>query len=293
MNFQTERILNNLNSVKKAADADLTAGDGFFLDYGCYLQKDGIVDKKIYKTVASDGALESYTIETKNLVVGKLYKFALDVRLVDEFRSDYNRFDIFNGKPFVVQFMIPASANTVVKVRDYVNETITAGITKAGVTEVKLSVDKTKDGVAGTEITTITVTATLFSQVFDKITISELTPIQGATYGEDYESKVVVSGVLVVKAKEPFGSAWWITKNLRLPTEANTRFMAVNKEERPIDGAKYNQYFFQYKQARNINGLSVVGQETTSITEHIVYVISDQASAFETLVKTATGISVV
>lgn len=292
MNFQTERILNNLNSLKKAVDADLTAGDGFFLDRGCYFQKDGIVDKKIYKTAATDGVLESYTIDTASLVVGKLYKFTLDVRLVGEVRSDYNRYSVFNGKPFDVQFVIPASADTVIEVRDYVADIIKKGITKAGVTELTLSVDKTNDSTSGSESKLITVTATLFSQVFDKIVISELTPIQGATYGEDYESKVVATGVLVTAGKEPFGTAWWITKNLRLPTEANTRFMAVNSEERPIDGAKYDQYFFQYKQSRNINGLSVVGQETTSITEHIVYVLSTLSSAFETLVKTATGITV-
>lgn len=292
MNFQTERILNNLNSLKKASDAGLTSGDGFFLDYGCYFQKDGIVDKKIYKTAATDGVLESYTIDTANLVVGKLYKFTLDVRLVGEVRSDYNRYSIFNGKPFDVQFVIPASADTVVKVRDYVADIIKKGVTKAGVTEINFSVDTTNDAASGSESKVITVTATLFSQVFDKIVISELTPIQGATYGEDYESKVIATGTLVTSAKEPFGTAWWITKNLRLPTEANTRFMAVNSEERPIDGAKYNQYFFQYKQARNINGLSVIGQETTSITEHIVYVLSTLSSDFETLVKTATGISV-
>ena len=69
--------------------------------------------------------------------------------------------------------------------------------------------------------------------------------------------------------------------------------MALNGDEKPIDGANYNMYSFNYLVERDITGVGAVGQVMTSKTNHILYVKSDLVSAFETLLLTATGLTIV
>ena len=122
--------------------------------------------------------------------------------------------------------------------------------------------------------------------------IQELKETSTSSYSSDPDFKLLVAGTKTTGAAEPFGSAWYITKNLRLPSSSNTRFMAVNSDERPIDGASYNQYSFRYSVERDITGMGAVGQSMTSVTDHIIYVKSDLATAFETLLLTSTGLSI-
>ena len=52
-------------------------------------------------------------------------------------------------------------------------------------------------------------------------------------------------------------------------------------------------YSFNYLVERDITGVGAVGQVMTSKTNHILYVKSDLISAFETLLLTATGLTIV
>ena len=85
----------------------------------------------------------------------------------------------------------------------------------------------------------------------------------------------------IVKSKEGFGTYWMILKDLRLPTLEARRFAALNEEELPVAGAKYNQYTIYYCKERGIMGGDAVGEVTKSMTTHVFYVKEDLAADFE------------
>lgn len=84
--------------------------------------------------------------------------------------------------------------------------------------------------------------------------------------------EVTVSTVAV--GKSSFADYGWIIRNLRLPTEPNTDFFSVNKNEMPIMGGLYNQYTIEYVTDRDQMGLNAVGEITKSKTTHVFYVLS-------------------
>ena len=370
MQFQTENVLNSLSAVKKSADVGMTAGLGFMLRDGMFYNVNNIVGKKVNKTAATAGALEKWTIAMPDVTyyAGKVFRLLVDVRLKGDVRSDYDRYSVYKGKPFIVEFSTEKTKTA--KALTEIVATIKDGLTKNGhqdlsvsftggvgtyatytgtpagaATEVTITavddgynsdiilrsdgtstIDEliaahnasytvlaTNSGVAlvsgsGTQVPTedivflsgeeatdygnLVIEGTMYSQVFDAVMIQELKETSTSSYSSDPDFKLFVAGTKVTGAAEPFGSAWYITKNLRLPSSSNTRFMAVNSDERPIDGASYNQYSFRYSVERDITGMGAVGQVMTSVTDHIIYVKSDLASAFETLLLTSTGLSI-
>lgn len=285
MNFQTERVLNSLDRVKAGNTVDSSLNNkGFFLDYGCYFDNENIVGKKIYKTAPKDGKYEKWEVDLTSLIAGKQYVFQLDVRLVGEVRSDFNRYGIFNGKPYRVNFEIPAGTTEIAK---YALGKIKEGLKHGGFSDIKITEKSDFSSSKKMEVH-----GTMYSMVFDKVEIAEPVPALGEVSGSDLEYKAIVTGTKTQAAEEPFGTAWFITKNLRLPTEYNTRFMSPNADEMPIDGAKYAQFFFRYRVTRDITGTDAVGDEITSVTEHIVYVKQDLVSNFETIIKSGSAITV-
>ena len=80
---------------------------------------------------------------------------------------------------------------------------------------------------------------------------------------------------------EGFGTYQWILKNLRLPTAARTSWTAINADEVPIIGAKYNEYIIRYCVNRGIMGGDAVGEVTKSLTTHVFYVNQNVSAEFE------------
>ena len=79
-------------------------------------------------------------------------------------------------------------------------------------------------------------------------------------------------------------------KDLRLPSLEATRFTSPTLEEMPVVGGLYNQYTLEYCKDRGILGTDAVGDDVTSITTHVFYVLSTLATAFEAAV-TAAGLT--
>lgn len=120
-----------------------------------------------------------------------------------------------------------------------------------------------------------------------EINTSSLTGYDTFTVVED----VLTNGTLTA-GKEGFGTVKQITKNLRLPTLANTNWLALNQEEKPVAGGQYTQYSFKIKTDRgNLGGVSAMGQVIESVTTHIFYVLSSLVSAWETAIINA-GIAI-
>jgi hypothetical protein len=89
------------------------------------------------------------------------------------------------------------------------------------------------------------------------------------------------------QGREGFGTYTHLLKDLRLPTAANTNWLAINQEERPIPGELYNQYTLQYVKNRGIMGQSAVGSLAVSATNHVFYVRTTISTAFEAALAAA------
>ena len=74
---------------------------------------------------------------------------------------------------------------------------------------------------------------------------------------------------------EAFGDYNWIMHNLRLPTGQNTYYWSPTKSEMPVPGGKYNQYIIRMCVDRLGIAGEVVGQQATSVTTHVFYVLDD------------------
>lgn len=124
---------------------------------------------------------------------------------------------------------------------------------------------------------------------FVKVEIQEVVNTSLTGYDSFTVLENVLSGATVVEGTEGFGTIKQITKNLRLPTLANT---SINQEERPIPGGEYTQYSIRIKTNRpELGGNNAVGQEIKSVTSHIFYVLGTLVSAFETALGNA-GITI-
>lgn len=113
---------------------------------------------------------------------------------------------------------------------------------------------------------------------FDTIAGWSLNPEANENYEEALEVEYVTKG------NGGFGTGMYLLKNLRLPTNANMLFMSVNSVagEMPDLTAMYTQYIItQCTDRPEVQGTSVIGQYNRSVTNHILWVKSDKASAFE------------
>lgn len=72
-----------------------------------------------------------------------------------------------------------------------------------------------------------------------------------------------------------FGTYSQISKDLRLPTAANTSWTHIRQQETPIVGAVYNQYIIEYEAPATNHGLQAVGERMTSHTTHVFWVKND------------------
>lgn len=86
--------------------------------------------------------------------------------------------------------------------------------------------------------------------------------------------------------REGFGTYQWLLHNLRLPTTMRTRIYAMNSDETPIPGAKYNEYIIHYCVNRGILGTNAVGDMVKSMTTHVFYVNQAVSAEFEAALNT-------
>lgn len=91
----------------------------------------------------------------------------------------------------------------------------------------------------------------------------------------EYRERELVKGTNyeIKKGVEPFGTAEWITENLRFPSYPRVRYKAINGDETPMQGVVYDQISFVYENERKgFGGSDSVGQAITASTIHSFYV---------------------
>ena len=244
----------------------------------------------IYKRECNDPELAKVEIDLTTITEAGFYRIAIYVRLSQGSQDSYYANDfVFKGKPFYVEFQVKESelankANLAKKivaiVKKYMNMqyeypllTVTANGTK------------------------VVVEATDEYQRFKVVELQELSegfnpdcchpldvyePIDSLynPYGEfpgNINFAAAQDGHLLT-GKEGFGTYRQITKDLRLPTAANTRWNRIALDDTPQLGAKYDQYTIYMCVNRGIMGSDAVGDLVKSQTRHVFYVLHDECN---------------
>ena len=240
----------------------------------------------IYKRSATSpvNAVGTIVLPTTGNVAGT-YRLEVDVTMSGSYPIDYDRWAINKGKPFFVEVYVPNS-----QTGDVLAATLAAGFTKGlkkynGQNIKDIAITYTAN--SGTNAGSIIVTAANEYMRFLTDT-SQLLQVQLLdSTGETFAA--VASGTVTTQGVEGFGTAWFITKNLRIPTQEATRFYGENQDERPVNGVLYNQYTFQYSALRNFSGVGAVGSKSTSLTTHVFYIPTTLAATFEGYLTTVFG----
>lgn len=212
------------------------------------------------------------------------FRIAMYIKLAQSSANSYYANDlVFKGKPFYVEFVWnsgEAAATVAKRIKDIVKKYMVTVYEKE---LVKVTNDGTKviiDGIdeyqrferVDIEEYVKETDMPMFGEY--KVVKSALTDAhkEDANYDENFTIKQGVEG---------FGTYQWILKNLRLPTAARTSWTAINADEAPIIGAKYNEYIIRYCVNRGIMGGDAVGEVTKSLTTHVFYVNQNVSAQFE------------
>lgn len=235
----------------------------------------------IYKRAASDPVLGKVTFTMDNQGVGN-YRVALYIRLSGSQNSYYSNDLVFKGRPLMYEFAVKDASATAADIAKEAARVIEKIQTIYGDHWIKASANGNKLVIEGMDE----------YQLFTKAEIQKFDPtLNTALVGGEFVTIATAlptddpdyDGVnIIVKSKEGFGTYWMILKDLRLPTLEARRFAALNEEELPVAGAKYNQYTIYYCKERGIMGGDAVGEVTKSMTTHVFYVKEDLAADFET-----------
>lgn len=263
-------VLNSLNDVTTGLDKIVKDSDNIEVRRVNKFFKSNV--SAMYKRAASDPVIGKAEFTITNPGAG-IYRLKLYIRLSGSQNSYYSNDFVFKGKPFVYEFKIASDSTTATDVAK----------------EIKRVIDKIqafygdkyiKTEVAGTKLTIHGVDE---YQLFTEAKIQKLnTAANNPLTNEVFED--VTEGT-ITKSVEGFGTYTHILKDLRLPTIEARKFEAVNQEELPVPGAKYNQYIIEYKVDRGLFGGAAVGQQVTSKTTHVFYVLDSLATQFETALK--------
>lgn len=212
------------------------------------------------------------------------FRIAMYIKLSQSSANSYYANDlVFKGKPLYIEFVWKqgeAAADVAKKIKDTVKKYMLAVYEKD---LVKVSVNDTKVVIEGVDE----------YQRFERVDIEEYVNEEGMTTLGKYQ--VVKSAMTeahktdagydanftIEQGKEGFGTYQWILKNLRLPTAARTSWTAINADEAPIIGAKYDEYVIRYCVNRGVMGGDAVGEVTKSLTTHVFYVNQTVSASFK------------
>lgn len=251
----------------------------------------------IYKAEAHDAENAKVTLDFSqvNGTAGDVFRLHIYVGLSQASQSSLYANDLqWKGKPFSVDFVWgDSAADTVTKLVKTINK-------YAAMVYNKKMLNVTNSG------TYITIEATDEYQRFRFVNIEKFDADAYHGMGEynvvrslddlteaDSNAEVTATAEGYFQGKEGFGTYPFLLHNLRLPTYARNRWLALNQDETPIVGAKYNQYTIYYCVNRGILGDNAVGDLVKSRTTHVFYVRQDLATEFEAaLAKVGTVITV-
>lgn len=238
----------------------------------------------ITKAVYSEPKLAKATLDLSQLgsTVGH-YRIAMYIKLSQTSANSYYANDlVFKGKPLYFEFIwkegeLAAAVATKVEkiVKKYMLAVYEKPLVKVSASEAKVIIDAVDE--------------------YQRFTQVDIEKYEEGTNGLPGQFKTVKKALCtdlssdpeydanfkIEQGKDGFGTYQWILKNLRLPTATRTSWTALNKDEAPILGAKYNEYIIRYCTDRGVMGGDAVGEITKSLTTHVFYVNQSVSSDFE------------
>jgi hypothetical protein len=253
-NYVKETIINDQNNVIKDGSTVVVKRGG---NYDCTK----ICDAKVFKTVGVAGSVGTITIDPS--------KFTNDANI------DFRQLAIFIGASEKLSDY--ALANWQEFGKPILIETAASSATDLAET-IKLALPNDNP------LFTVTVSS---SKVVLTLAESWMIPTECKIFEHYKNNDTIVenktSGLVAIVANVPeFATAKWLVENLRFPSYPNIRYNALYSDETPVRGTIYTQYAFQYIVKHAVpGGLSAVGQHVDSITTHVFYVPSADASTFE------------
>lgn len=269
--FTTTHIVNKLPESHFDGNTLILERMGRFI-------KDNV--KHIYKAEGYAEVPEVLTIKFKEVDKKKTVRINLWIALSEGsnnpmYANDYWR----KGKSFITEVTVKAD--------DSLAEAFANQIKK-----YDLAVHEEKLFDVKAEGNTLTITAVNGYQRFVKYDVEELDREANHGMGE-YEELDGATAEITTNGRESFADSEWIEHNLRIPTTMHTVYKAIGSDERPIEGAVYDQYTIHMCADRDVLGTNAVGQTVTSTTTHVYFVRHELASDFETIlddIKPTSGI---
>lgn len=195
------------------------------------------------------------------------------MRLSGSQNSYYANDFVFKGKPLVYEYKITQNSTSGTEVAKEIKRVIDKIQALYGDKWIKASVNGSTLKISGTDEYQLFTEAKL-----QKLNTAANNPLTNEVFEDIAEGTIT-------KCREGFGTYTHILKDLRLPTMEARRFTAINQEELPVPGAKYNQYTIYYKVDRGLFGGAAVGQQVTSMTTHVFYVLTTISTEFENMLK--------
>lgn len=216
---------------------------------------------------------------------GGTFRIAMYIRLAMSNQNSYYSNDlVFKGKPLYIEFVWKKGQTA-----DKVAEQVAKNVKKYFLTVY----DKPIVKVTNTE-DNVVIECTDEYQRFTKVDIEKYVasdePYQGGyevvVSAKTEEDEEYDGANKIEQGVEGFGTYAWVLHNLRLPTGNRLGLGAINQDESPILGAKYDQYIIRYCVDRGIMGGDAVGEITKSLTTHVFFVNQDVSTQFETALTT-------
>jgi hypothetical protein len=286
-NWTTTTILNEMPSVKDYGNGKLRIGKHLFEKRWV----ESIRKATPYNYELCEATLDMTKVATAvgDAKVARLYVYVgLEGSEESIYANDWYR----KGMPLSVSFAVGTASEMAAA--------IVAMVKRFNIfTKVKKVLDVTASG------STLTIKGTHEYQRLQKIAIlvekpgengfttGEETPVlewtlSEARYAATEEGMgaseyVTKTGVTLVKAGvNGFGTYSQLTKDLRLPTAANTSWTTTNTEI-PVVGALYTQYIIKYYAPSMANpSFTAIGNRSMSETTHVFWVKDTVVSAWET-----------
>ena len=263
-------VLNSLKDVTTGLDKIVKGSDNIEVRRVNKFLKSNV--SAMYKRAASDPVIGKAEFTITNPGAG-IYRLKLYIRLSGSQNSYYSNDFVFKGKPFVYEFKIASNSTTATDVAKEIKRVIDKIQAFYGDKYIKTEVNSNKLIIHGVD------EYQLFTEAkIQKLNVAANNPLTNEVFEDVTEGTIT-------KSVEGFGTYTHILKDLRLPTIEARKFEAVNQEELPVPGAKYNQYIIEYKVDRGLFGGAAVGQQVTSKTTHVFYVLDSLATEFETALK--------
>lgn len=278
LNFQTCTIINSDKYYKDTTkDTFVAKNEHLIIRPGFDFEASNI--QKIYQADGYEGEMAKVELDLAKLTQTTKTYYRLDIYVKVQGAEPYIYATpwIQKGRPFWVEFSLSGAKGT-----DTDADALVKAINREHVFQV--GDDQIKAKATGTKVT---LTATADYLRFAKVEIVKLND-----EGDDVEvvgtKQTEGSDLLikeVTKGQAAFGTYSHIIKDLRLPTNENTRWLHIRQDETPVIGTIYDQYIIEYKAPANNRPLGAVGCEVDSYTTHVFWIKHELAASFKTLLK--------